>query len=605
MSAREEPSRRATGGSATAPSPLDRLLRPGRASSREVVVDLVWLLALGLLLMGAGIGLRDPWPADEPRFALVAQDMLRTGDWLIPRVGGDPYADKPPVFFWLMAASMAATGSLRVGFLLPSLLAGLGTVALVYDLLRRLWRREVALAGGLLLLLSFQFVWQARLAQIDATLCFLTTLSLYGMLRHLALGPAARWYLAGWAAAGLGVITKGVGFLPLLLLIPFALLARRGWPAAARAGWLGLAGLLCMLAAVGLWLVPMLLASSASPVLAAYRDEILFQQTVTRYAEAWHHHEPFWYYLLSVIPVLWLPLIALVPWLWRRWRAAARARDTVVVSLLAWVVIVVLFFSSSSGKRGVYVLPALPALAMAAAPWLPELLRAKGPRRLAFALASLLAAVITAVAVALAVGAPITARIAAEYGEQPAWPLAVMAMGAVSALAIFRVRNGWLAYGGVLAAVLVVTGVAIAPRIDAVRSCRAFMARVEQAAAGIPELGLAGAKEQYLLQARRPVTTFGHARWWEKEAEAADAAAWLAAGDGRMLLIGSVGREVCFPDAPAVDLGRANREHWFLLTGPADPACVARGDLGRTIRYVPARSPSEPEKPTECDSLKR
>ena len=75
----------------------------------------------------------------------IAQDMLRSGDWMIPRVGGDLYADKPPVFFWLMAAAMALTGSLRVGFLLPSLLARIGCIVLVYDLLRRVgaatWRR--------------------------------------------------------------------------------------------------------------------------------------------------------------------------------------------------------------------------------------------------------------------------------------------------------------------------------------------------------------------------------------------------------------------------------------------------------------------------------
>ena len=120
---------------------------------------------------------------------------------VIGKYKGDVDADKTPFYFWLMAAAMAATGSLRVGFLLPSLLSGLGTVVLVYDLLRRLRGREVALAGGLLLLLTFQFVWQARQAQIDATLCFLTTLSLYGLLRHLALGPARGWFLAGWAAA--------------------------------------------------------------------------------------------------------------------------------------------------------------------------------------------------------------------------------------------------------------------------------------------------------------------------------------------------------------------------------------------------------------------
>jgi hypothetical protein len=155
---------------------------------------------------------------------------------------------------------------------------------------------------------------------------------------------------------------------------------------------------------------------------------------------------------------------------------------------------------------------------------------------------------------------------------------------------VFRVRDGWLAYGGVLVAILVTTGLAIYPQIDDVRSCRVFMERVELASAGIPDLGLLEAKGQYLLQARRPVTTFGHARWREEEAEAADAAAWVAAGEGRGLLVGSAGREACFPDAEAVDVGRANREHWFVVTGPPDPACVIRGDRGRAIRYLPARA---------------
>ena len=80
-----------------------RVWRPGLSSARDVRLDLYWLLGLGLLLMGVGIGLRDPWPADEPRFALVAQDMLRSGQWLIPMIGGDTYADKPPLFFWMIA----------------------------------------------------------------------------------------------------------------------------------------------------------------------------------------------------------------------------------------------------------------------------------------------------------------------------------------------------------------------------------------------------------------------------------------------------------------------------------------------------------------------
>lgn len=568
---------------------LDRLLRPGRDSRRDVIVDLAWLTGLGLAFLAAGLGLRDPWPADEPRFALIARDMVASGDWLIPRVGGNLYADKPPLYFWLMAGAIKLTGSIRVGFLLPSLFAGLGTLLLCYDLLRRARGREVALAGSLLLLITFQFAWQARQAQIDATLCFFTTLSLYGLLRHRLLGPARGWYLLGWAAAGLGVITKGVGFLPLLVLLPVAVLGWRGWPVPARGGWMNLAGLGAMLAAVAIWLVPMLIKTSAGGDLLAYRNEILFQQTVTRYADAWHHREPFWYYLVNVIPVLWLPLIALLPWLLPRWRKALRQNDSLAVALLAWVLVVIVFFSLSSGKRGVYVLPALPALAIAAAPWLPELLRARGPRRLAFGLGALLTAVLVTAAAYVASGGGRLAQELAPYQANPVPLLLIIAAAAVTALAVFRIRDGWLAYAGVIGSVLLGVGLLINPRIDSVRSGSAFMQGLQQAAQGAGELGLVGPKEQYLLQLSRPSVNFGHARWREKEQEAADAAAWLVAAPGRSLMMDSDSLAACFSDARATELGEANRERWFLVQGPPDAACVAAGDLGRARAYQPPK----------------
>jgi len=570
------------------PSVLERWLRPGRVSTRDVLLDVAGLVALAVLLMGAGLGLRDPWPADEPRFALVAQDMLRSGDWLIPRVGGDLYADKPPFYFWLLASAMALAGSLRLGFLLPSLLAGVGTVLLVYDLLRRARGRDVALAGAFVLLITFQFTWQARQAQIDGVLCFLTTLSLYGLLRHLLLGPAPGWFLAGWAVAGLGVITKGVGFLPLLVLVPFVVLTRRGWPAPVTGvGGLWLPGVAAMLFAIGVWFVPMMLATAAGGELLAYRNEILFEQTVTRYAGAWHHHEPPWHYLTHVIPVLWLPLVALTPWLWPRWRAALRDRDTLVAVLLAWVVIVVVFFSASSGKRGVYVLPAVPALAMAAAPWLPELLRARGPRRIAFGLALALVALAAVGALYFAIDADAAGRVLRDFAIHPVLPLAVAAIAASLPVMWLRVRDGWLAYAGTLAAVLVTIGVMIYPRMDAMRSGRAFVAKVEEASRGVTELGIVGFREQHLLHLRRPSVNFGHARWRERPVEAADAAAWLVARPGRALLVEREAREACFRTAPAVELGRANRTEWALVSGLPDAACVERGDRSRAILYLP------------------
>ena len=102
--------------------------------------ELFWLFAIALLVLGAGYGLRDPWPADEPRFVLVARQMLESGQWLFPHRGHELYPDKPPVFFWMLAFCRQLIGSWRWSFLLPSLLSGLGILWLSYDLGRRLWK---------------------------------------------------------------------------------------------------------------------------------------------------------------------------------------------------------------------------------------------------------------------------------------------------------------------------------------------------------------------------------------------------------------------------------------------------------------------------------
>jgi len=276
-----------------------------------------------------------------------------------------------------------------------------------------------------------------------------------------------------------------------------------------------------------------------------------------------------------------------VPWLWPRWRTALRERDTLVAVLLAWVVIVLAFFSLSSGKRGVYVLPAVPALAMAAAPWLPGLLRARGPRRIAFGLALALVAIAAVGALYFAIDADAAGRVLRDFAIHPVLPLAVAAIAASLPVMWLRVRDGWLAYAGTLAAVLVTIGVMIYPRMDAMRSGRAIVAKVEEASRGVAELGIVGCRWQHLLHLRRPSVNFGHARWRERPVEAADAAAWLVARPGRALLVEREAREACFRTAPAVELGRANRTEWALVSGLPDAACVERGDRSRAILYLP------------------
>lgn len=569
-----------------------RLFRPGADGRAEVIRDLCLILLPAALFLAAGLGLRDPWPADEPRFALIAREMVATGQWLFPQIGGDWYQDKPPVFFWLIASLYALTGWMRLAFLLPSLLAALGTLALVYDLGRRVWSREQGLAAALLLAFSVQLVMQARAAQIDMTLVFFTTAGLYGIGRHLLCGPDWRAYAFGGFACGIGVITKGTGFLPLLAVLPFFALRRLGF----TFGWDGRGGLRWLialgaaLAGICLWFVPMMLAVSLSgdPRLADYRDGILFQQTITRYANAWHHHAPWYYFLVNVIPGLWLPGTALLPWLVPAWRDRWGARDPRPFVFLGWALLVVLFFSLSTGKRGVYVLPALPAFALAAGAMLPGLWRRAGVQRVGFALAAVLALVAAGAAAYFGVLRPDKAQQLAErYDVVSLAPLVVIATAVLVLLVWLGPRRGLFAWGGALATLLVVQGLWINPMINGARSGRDFVAAVERTGADAADLALVGYKEQYLLYFTRPVISFGYRRWRTGGGDDEDAAAWVSAGPDRWVLIEDQRRARCFAGSPARRVGEANRLSWYLVSAPASAACVAAGDASTARSYGP------------------
>ncbi|NDF86128.1 MAG: hypothetical protein EB102_06390, partial [Gammaproteobacteria bacterium] len=509
-----------------------------RADARATLVDLGWIGLWFVLIVFVGFGLRDPWPADEPRFASVALDMLRSGNWLIPHAGGDLYQDKPPLHFWLMAIGYSLTGSLRAGFLLPSMLASLGTLWLVYDLLRRLHGREAARLAAITLVCCVHYVMTTRGAQIDATLIFFCTLALWGLLRHLLLGAPAVFAFIGALAAGLGVIDKAVGFLTLALLPLAALLAQRfGSTTVPRATWWQVP--VVFFCTILLWLVPMLLhvANVGSPELIAYRDELLFKQTVTRYAQAWHHIRPWYYYLVEVIPALWLPLSALLFWLVPRWRDDWRERRMAIWLPLLWALLVIAFFSLSTGKRGVYVLPALPALIMAAAPHLPQLFARRSVQRLSLVLALLLLGPGVLVAAGALLGVGVVKELIDGSTLVSLWPVYAFAIaGTIAWVLALRLRP-LLAWPLVLVCLTVTWGLGIAPQINGERSASNF---VRQMLAQVPrdaELGLLAYREQYLLYLDREVVNFGHARWREGDAEAFDAARWLAGGDKRVLLV--------------------------------------------------------------------
>lgn len=563
-------------------------VEPERAR-REVVL----LFFAALVIFGAGIGLRNPWPADEPRFALIARDMVETGRWFFPEVGAELYSDKPPVFFWMIAAIYKLTGSLKVAFLLPSLCAAMVALGAIYDLGRRWWGHRVGLWAAGALVVTAQFALQARLAQIDMTLCMWTTLGLYGLARHLVGGPRWGWYLFGFAAAGAGIITKGVGFLPMLALLPWGWAAWQRWPDATRTkSWKWILGPLAMIAVAALWFLPMLwlVDAAADAAHLAYKHEILFKQTAERYASSWHHVKPPWFFVVEAIPSLWMPLVIAIPWLVPRWREKLKARDTRILLLLGWAALVVLFFSASPGKRGVYILPALPAVALAASPWLRAMWEKRGVNRIGFAISLLIAAGLSGGLVyARYVNPEKVAAATAEFEIGIPWaPLILLATVAVVLVATFRVRRGIAALGGFIVAVWIVLGFWIAPRIDRSRSGEKLTVAMEGMLAPTDEVGLVAWKEQFLLYATRPVTLFGHRRF-DDEQELYDGVLWLEGGATRRLFVGEANRKRCF-SGKGVFVGRGHGDTWYLVNAPeADSACRGKGNPGVAHEYRRAR----------------
>lgn len=546
-----------------------------------------WLLAVvALLILGTGLGLRDPWPSDEPRFTLVAKHMVESGDWLFPRRGTELYSDKPPMLMWFEAAFYTLVRDWRVAFLLPSLLAALGTLWCVYDLGRRLWTRRVGLYAAWALLFALQFAYQSKKAQIDPLVCFWITLANYGLLRHLLRGPDWRMWTLGWFAAGLGTITKGVGGLALLMLLPAAIASLRGWPGVRvhvrnPRFWIGP---LAFAFAASLWLVPMVTAAlhHAEPEYRAYLDDILFRQTAGRYAKSWDHPQPPWYHF-EVMATAWLPTVLALFWAVPAWRRRLRRRDARYLLPLAWWALIILFFSIPHGKRDVYIMPALPMMCLALAPLLPGILRRTAAKRVAFGFAAALGTLLLVAGLWMWFGEPkFEAKLMSDRGFVDggrALYLMLMAMGAwaLGSVGWHRVRGGEKGLAWALGGIWVLYGLIAYPLLNPSSSAVGLMTDVGKRIGPDAELGLVAWKEQNLLMADRPATTFGFKTLWPEQLVLG--MRWQAEQpQTRWLLVQEPALSQCVDRAKAEFAGVSNRRRWWLVpAAAADITCTPHG----------------------------
>ncbi len=453
------------------------------------------LLLIAALAYGYRLGFPDFWGSHwESRRAGIGRTMLETGEWTVPYENGVLALQKPPLYYWMIAGSMAVTGNREeLGARLPSAVAAVAALALT-------WRLAVLLGGGgggaplfavLFLFGNVVYFGHARTAEMDMVLLAVETAAAWAFFEARARarrsppapggaaarprGPAA-FALAGWVLLAAGFMLKGpVGIVvPLALVLAWRLAGRRD-PGAPR-GWIR--------PGLGLPLFLVLGLAWYAVVLARIPGSLhtFLHETVARIGEPYDHQEPAWYYL-PVLLVGFLPATLFTP-LWVR-EARGSGPSAVLLRRLAVVLaVLVVFFSLSGSKRVYYVLPLWPVLALGFGAAV-DAARRRGPRPTRWLTAPLvlLGLVLALAAPAAALvpvlgGPPFFARSAAAYGL-----LAVIAglgaWGTVLALRGHRLRSLVAATAAlVLANLFVVEGVG--PVSNAYRSRAGFAREVAE-----------------------------------------------------------------------------------------------------------------------------
>jgi 4-amino-4-deoxy-L-arabinose transferase-like glycosyltransferase len=302
--------------------------------------------------------------ADEPRYAQVAREMLARHDWITPTLGGKPWLEKPPLYYWQAMLAYSLFGVSDWAARLPAALDATLMAITIYLFFRR-FRPGAQLDAALMTISAAGIIGFARAASTDMPLAATFTIAMLAWYAwHESNVRVCLWI--AYAFLALGMLAKGpvAPFLAAVVVAVFAI-AYNDYGILRRS--LSIPGILlfCLIALP--WYIAVQLRNPD------FFHAFILQHNLQRFSSnLYHHREPFWYY----IPVV---LIALLPWMvfavaaiaeishawWaergKLLKSENAPEDELNLFLLIWLLVPVVFFSLSQSKLPGYILPALPA----------------------------------------------------------------------------------------------------------------------------------------------------------------------------------------------------------------------------------------------------
>ncbi|HML65189.1 MAG TPA: glycosyltransferase family 39 protein [Dysgonomonas sp.] len=316
-----------------------------------------WHYLLIFLSLIPIILLRDFTPDNELRYISIVNEAITNGNFFHFTNHGNIYADKPPLYFWIIMLGKWLLGEHQVWFL--SLFSILPAFIILY--LMNKWTKDemddrYRTVTSLMLMTSTFFLGGTLVLRMDMLMSMFILLALYTFYRMYK--KTANKY-DGWLFPFyifMAVFTKGpMGILiPLFSTIVFLILKKEFRTIGKYWGW-KTCGFLAV--TFGSWFLLVWLEGGN-----AYLNDLLFNQTVNRAIDSFHHEKPFYYYIITV----WY---SLAPWslLFFAVILTGMCRKMIKTDLEVFFATVILvtfvMLSVISSKIEIYMLPVFPFIA--------------------------------------------------------------------------------------------------------------------------------------------------------------------------------------------------------------------------------------------------
>lgn len=310
---------------------------------------------------------RDFTPDNESRYLSIANEALRNGTIFTFADHGLIYADKPPLYLWIVMLGKLIFGYHNMLFLgIFSFVPALVVVYVMDQWVKNILPENERLVAQLMLLTSVFFIGTALVLRMDMLMCMFIVLALHSFFKmYIGEGrPRDSWLFPLYIF--MAIFTKGpMGIIvPLVSVAVFLILKKEIKSIGKYWGWKTLVVLLVLCA---IWFFGVYAEGGNQ-----YLNDLLFNQTINRAVNSFHHQEPFYYYFVafwySLAP--WSLLIAGILVAGFKKKLAATDLELFFLVIALSTIATLSLFSS---KLAVYMLPSIPFFVYLSSLWLPKL----------------------------------------------------------------------------------------------------------------------------------------------------------------------------------------------------------------------------------------